>query len=296
MSFSKDLKNEIAEHHYKNPCCRRALLHGIILVKGICDEDNNIRFNIENNEYASFACKYIKEFFGVDAGICVPEKGGRCKTVKFKSKAAARFLMQIDESQDTNLLKCPACQMALVRGIYMACGRLSDPTKQFCLEFSPINRVEYILTMFENMGITLKFIMRKSEKILYTKNSTVIEDFLATAELNDAAFTVMNIKIKNGIVNRVNRIRNLEAVNISRGVDAATEQRALIEELQKRRLLSQLPEELEMTARLRLKHPDMTLSRLAMHSVPPISKSGITHRMKKIMTLGAELLEKKKKK
>ena len=102
----------------------------------------------------------------------------------------------------------------------------------------------------------------------------------------------MNVKIKKDIKNEANRIRNFETVNIARAVDAANEQYRVLKELSDRRMIAKLPEELRSTAELRLKNPSMSLYQLSINSNPPISKSGISHRMNKIMKLAKELLSK----
>ena len=103
---------------------------------------------------------------------------------------------------------------------------------------------------------------------------------------------VTDIKIANEFMNNANRLRNFDTVNISKAVDAASPQYALIKKLVENDLFNLLPEELQETAKMRLKNPDMSLNQLAIHSIPPISKSGITHRMSKIMKIGKELLTK----
>ena len=138
----------------------------------------------------------------------------------------------------------------------------------------------------------MKTITRGKENLLYTKNSNTIEDFFALAELTDATFKIINVKIANGLKNEANRLRNFDTVNISKAVAAADNQFKIINELNKRKLLNSLPEELISTAKMRLENPDMSLSQLALHSTPPISKSGITHRMSRIIRIGEELLKK----
>ena len=171
------------------------------------------------------------------------------------------------------------------------CGRASDPNKQYCLEFSIGNR-DFLKDFFEEIGLDLKYTVRKSECILYTKNSSVMEDFFAMSDLNRAAFDIMNLKINNDFINMANRQRNLDTIGIGKAVAAATPQLELIGALKERRLLSKLPDELLEMAMLRLKNPDMSLAQLARQSVPPLTKSGIKHRMDRLLKVGEELLKK----
>ena len=294
MSFSQGVKAEIITSQYKSACCRRAFLNGVISSKANV-VDGNVTFNIETAELAGFTVTLIKEIFGKDASVLAPARGGRCKSVSFESKAARNYLAEITEKETLNqTYKCRYCQMAYLRGVFFATGRVTDPAKQFCLEFSLGNRANMFLEMFLELGLDFKISNRSTEVLLYTKNSSVIEDFFSLAELNNATFAIMNIKIANDLKNNANRLRNFDTVNISKAVDAANAQTTMIKNLYKKGLLGSLPDELEQTAKLRLLHPDMSLAQLAIHSVPPISKSGITHRLSKIMELGEELLKKNK--
>ncbi len=293
MSFSSDLKAGIMSYSYKNACCRKAFLQGVFSAKAYINDSGNIIFNIETQKYAEFLSEMIKEFFGVESKILSPPRGGRCKQVLFSAKAVKNFILNIENNEELFIEKCSFCRAAFLRGTYFACGRSSDPMNQFCLEFSLGNRMNLFNDFMTSEGFEFKISNRGTEILLYTKNSAVIEDFFVAAELHEAAFNVMNVKIANELKNEANRIRNFDTVNISKAVDAASEQYILIKKLYDEKLLSSLPEELQATARLRLEHPDMSLSQLSINSVPPISKSGITHRMQKIMKLGEELLKKR---
>ena len=278
--------------NYPKACCRRSLLDGALAVKGACENGRNITLSVDGIPTAEFLGGLVKEFFGKEASISSSSVGGRCKILAFDSKAAGAYLMGLDSESKLFKPKCQYCQSAFVRGAFLCSGRLTDPNKSFCLEFSPKNRNNIICGYFNNLGIEMKQTVRRTENILYTKNSTAIEDFLALAELNDAAFEVMNLKIARALKNDANRLRNFDTVNISKAVDAANYQYTLIHSLYEKKLLNRLPEELISTAKMRLENPDMSLSQLAMHSVPPLTKSGVSHRMAKIVKLAEELLKK----
>ena len=293
MSFASELKEHIIGLQYKNSCCRRALLYGILISKGECEDNFSVGFNVDNENTAGFVSELIKQTYSKDAVVAPPKNGGRCKRVTFESKAAHKLIEDSHRSGMPIIEKCPLCHSALFRGVFIASGRLSDPAKQFCLEFSSKNGINLLSELFSNDGLELKTHTRGTEVLLYTKNSGVIEDFLAIADLQDAAFHFMNVKISNDLKNNANRHRNFDTANIMKAVNAAADQYDVINALAKRKLLDKLPEELSQTARLRLLNPDMSLAQLAIHSVPPITKSGITHRMEKILKLGRELLKNK---
>lgn len=293
MSASYEVKRAIMESQYKNQCCRRALLQGILSSKAIVDEEKRICITFEKEEQVAFFEKLVYEFYNKVPERVSLQKGGRCKRVAFESKAARNFISEIAVTEvPLYNEKCPSCTAAFCRGVFFATGRYTDPSKQFCLEFSLGNRISVIKRTFAALGFEMKQAQRKSESLLYTKNSCVIEDFFAASDLNDTAYEIMNIKIRNDFLNNANRLRNFDTVNILKAVDAATPQLLVIRELEKYELLALLPEELADTARLRLKYPDLSLTQLARISVPPLSKSGITHRMSKIIKLGKELITK----
>lgn len=290
MSFSSELKETIINSVYKSACCRRSLLLGALLAKGEA-VGADIEIKLEKTEYCNFLSHPIEEIYAKVPTVTAPPKGGRCRVMKFSSKSMASLYERINNA-GTELFspKCQSCTSAFLRGVFLACGRMTDPNKAFCLEFSLGNRYETFQACFQELGLPFKYVKRKTENILYTKNSSVIEDFFAISELVDATFTVINIKFENEQKNIANRLTNLDSGNISRAVGAAQEQYALIFELSERNMLSKLPDELRATAELRLDHPEMSMAQLAMHSIPPITKSGLSHRMNKIMKLAKELL------
>lgn len=292
MSFAYGVKEAIMKTQYKSSCCRRAFFQGVLSSKGYTDDNGNVYINLENTEMIEFVSRLVKEFFGKDVAVSSLPGGGRGKRLSFSGKSQAAFLAELADKKEFYKKKCSGCAPAFLKGVFFACGRVSDPNKQFCLEFSLGKRVELFFELFESFGFEFKTVARKKENIVYTKNSSVIEDFFASAELFDVAYIFMNTKIENEFLNNANRQRNFETVNISKAVDAANPQYTLIKKLADNDLLNYLPEELRETAKMRLNHPEMSLTRLSIHSVPPISKSGITHRMSKIMKLGKELLTK----
>ncbi len=294
MSFSSDLKLEIIADNVKNACCHRAFIHGVLFSKASI-VDGEIAFNIENDVYAEFLSKFIGEIYGKTAVIKRSEKGGRCRIVSFFSKSAAKYIEMLSNGGEPYEARCPYCFSAFLRGVFFACGRISDPQKQYLLEFSPILRPEGFTCLLAESGIEIKSSLRRGQRILYIKKSSMIEDFFALASMNNAAFRIMNVKIESELRNNANRVANCETNNIDRAVSASHKQLAVLDELYKNNLLSSLPEELERTARLRLSNRDLSIPQLAAISIPPISKSGLTHRLNKIMEIAGQMLPSIKK-
>ena len=131
---------------------------------------------------------------------------------------------------------------------------------------------------------------RGGKKTIYSRRSETIEDFFALAGMNNTVFRLLNAKINSEVRNNANRVSNCETNNISRTVEAAGRQVELIKELERRGLMGALPEDLLLTARLRVRYEDMSLSQLALAMNPPISKSGLSHRLKRITEIAEALI------
>ncbi len=294
MSFSKEQKQGILTESYKLPCCRRSFLVGILLSKGEI-RDGRIVIRTDGEESAAALLPFLSEAFGKTAAVTTPAGGGRGRELSFSSPSAERLLLgNSEEILYYPSLRCQGCRGAFFAGIFFAAGRVSDPKKQFCLEFSFGNRTKMMNSFFAETGLSPKYTERRGEKILYFKDSASIEDFFALAGMNRTAFLFMNFKIENEFRNNANRVTNCETNNIRKAVTAGAGQIAKIEELERRGLLSRLPEELDRTARLRLAYRDLSLYQLSQKFVPPITKSGLSHRLSKIVKTADELLAERK--
>lgn len=184
--------------------------------------------------------------------------------------------------------KCDMCQNCFIRGIFISHGSVTNPEKGYHLELSfrseaQRDAVLVYITNFMHHGVLPKKTKRKSMYILYYKDSGAIEDFLAYMGANKAAFEFMNSKILKDIRNDTNRVVNCETANISKSVAASQKQIMVIKELQKAGEFSKLLPELQRTAELRLEFEESSLTELGAKMEPTISKSGISHRLTKIM-------------
>ena len=290
MSFLSERKNEIIEQSYKNVCCRRAMLNGILFSKGYT-LDRRINIKIENLELAEYISNLILDIFMKNTDVSNAKNGGRCKIISFSSPAAEKYINSlVEECNEYFSEKCSLCKSSFLRGVFLSCGRITDPKKQYKLEFAPLLHHDKLMNFLFELGMTFSITQRRSEKILYSSNSTVIEDFFAAAGMNSTVFTLMNSKIENDFKNSANRIRNCETNNILKTVSASARCVRAIESLEKANLLSTLPDELELTARKRLEYRDYSLSRLAAEFTPPISKPGLSHRLNKIVEIAENLI------
>ena len=289
MSFCSEQKNEIIDSLPTQLCCKRAFLQGMLSAKGLLT-DSGIQLSVDGKKVAELIAELVREIFTKEASIATSEKGGRRQIVDFYSPAAIRYLNSFMSGGEYYHGGCASCQSWFLRGLFLVSGRASDPSKQYSLEFLvPTNR-ERIISHFEELGLNPRVSVKPRETLIYFRKSTDIEDFFALAGMNDAMYAIINEKINGELRNNVNRIINCTTSNIGKAVSASHYQIELIEQLIDKGLISQLPDELEATARLRLEHRDMSLSQLASIITPKISKPGLSHRLKRITELAKELL------
>ena len=291
MSFSHEQKSTIISSLYKSICCRRSLLLGVMLAKGEA-VDGKISIRLEKSEYAEFVSRLAQETYGNPPAISRPKGGGRVVFVSFDSKSATNYISDLDKSNLKLNFKCSACQSAFLRGVFLASGRTCDPKKEYFVEYSLGSRSELFRDYLAGLGITSGITNKRSAKALYLKDSSMIEDLFGYTGLNSAVFALIDARFSGEERKNLMRVINCETNNIQKAVNAASEQTLLIGELEEANLLSSLPDELEATARLRLKYPDYSLSQLSQVAVPAISKPGLSHRLKKICEIARQLLHK----
>lgn len=291
MSFSYEQKKTIITAAYKSACCRRSLLSGVLFAKGRAS-DGLVSIRLEKMEYADFVARLIQEIYGKFPDISRPSGGGRVVVITFGAKSARNYISNLENNELTPTFKCLNCQSAFLRGVFLASGRTCEPEKEYFVEYSLGDRTEIFANYLAGLGIVGRITRKKTGVALYFKDSSMIEDLFGYTGLNRAVFALIDARFSGEERKKLMRVINCETNNIQRTVNAASQQTLLISELEAANLLSSLPEELEATARLRLKYPDYSLSQLSQVAVPAISKPGLSHRLKKICELAKQLLHK----
>ncbi len=188
------------------------------------------------------------------------------------------------------LLESDCCRRAFLRGVFLAGGSVTDPEKRYHLELSTthlkVSRETELL--LDELGLKPKATERKGSSVLYFKQSEAIEELLTLIGAPISAMAVMSAKIEKDWRNDANRKTNCDAANVDKAVAAAQEQLAALRRLEERGLLETLPEKLRRTAELRRAHPEVTLQELAELHEPPLTKSAVNHRLRKLLALGNE--------
>lgn len=192
-----------------------------------------------------------------------------------------------------NKFKCPGCRAAYLRTVFCKYGTVTDPLKSFHLEmlFPCEDLRECIYGMLLSCGIVLKKRVYKSRYSLYLKDSGDIEDFFATLDTPSVSFEFINAKMMKEVSKDINRKTNFETANLQKTVDANAHYLKAIACLNENGLIMRLPEELRETARLRAEYDTASLAELALLHCNPISKSGVKHRLDKILSFAENYSE-----
>ena len=222
--------------------------------------------------------------------------GRKIYTLDFSSKAFSSFIVKISNGEgiaEASKFRCEDCGGAFLRGILVSLATVNDPRKGYHLEI-PISRcnadrVDSLRAFLSELGFEPKAVERQAALSLYFKSNTQIADILSYAGAMRASFEVANTYIERDIRNNENRATNFVAKNISKSVGAARRQVVAINKLIAANKLERLPSELVETALLRLENDDMSLAELALLHEPPISKSGLNNRIKKLLAEADEL-------
>ena len=173
----------------------------------------------------------------------------------------------------------------------MAGGSATDPQKRYHLELatSHLQVSRELDVLLQELGFSPKSVLRNSYHVTYFKQSEHIEDFLTLIGAPVAAMAVMSAKVEKGLRNSVNRRLNCDNANLDKAVDAAQEQLEAIRKLTAAGQMEQLSDKLQQTAAMRLEFPELALSELAEEFDPPITKSCLNHRLRKLMELSKAL-------
>lgn len=182
-----------------------------------------------------------------------------------------------------------------LRGVFLSCGRVSllKAGYHFELSLGDEEKCRILGRAITEQGMKINCSARRGVPYLYTKDSENIADLLTFMGAMQNAMEIMNVKIYKGVRSGVNRIVNCEAANLEKVADASARQRADIEFIRENCGLEKLPDELRELAALRLENPDMSLKELGALLDPPISRSGINHRLERLHKIAEQLREKR---
>ena len=319
MSYSLKVKSELMEISYESSCCMLSELSAIVHTAGslnISREGLYAEINTENETLIKRISQMFQKLFGIRAEIISEEKKVLKKhtlyTLYSPKNSSEQILnelgiisfdenhnRQINRGIDSNLILQDCCCAAYLRGAFLSCGNITVPLSGdnkkisigYHLEFvlSCCEMAEGIEALLNRFNIISKQTTRKDNYIVYIKESEGICDFLALLKASKAVLELQNIKVEREVKNNTNRQTNCIVANIDKTVDAAIKQIEAINAIEKSGGLDMLPPKLRKVAKLRQEYPDVSLETIADLTGENLTKSGINHRMRKIIKIAQEL-------
>ena len=301
MSFSSEIKDEIMKNIDLPECCTHAFAYGMLLF-GRSFNLSEISLLTDNGAVAEKYIETEKNASGVEGTLSVSQAGKY--TVDFKNDDERRNVLSSfsstgkevvqrvdrgnlsnDSGGETGEMGC--CDISFIKGAFLSCGTASDPNKSYHIEFVvPYKTLSLdLMKMLNDYGIKAKHMVRRYVNVIYIKDSESIEDLLALMGAHNAALEIINIKIYKDIRNITNRRLNFENANLTKTADAAFEQMKAIETIKDKGIYPTLSDELKHIANIRYENPDASLREIGDMCDPPLSRSAVNHRLKKLIAL-----------
>ena len=295
MSFSSDAKAELCRDFINKKCCALAEASGVLLYCSGMGPDQ-IKLVTESEAFAARLPQLFHKAFRLDFDEV--QEGGKFSFWINDPEKIAKIFEAIGYSPaesitlhvNYGLLEKDCCRLAFLRGAFLSGGSVTDPAKRYHLELTTNHHKVSRETerLLSEQGFAPKATLRNGSSILYFKQSEAIEEVLAWLGAPVAAMGVMEAKIEKEMKNKINRIVNCDNANTSKVVEAAQTQIAAIRTLREQGKYEALPEKLKETARLREQNPEANLTELASLFDPPLTKSALNHRLRKLAELAAE--------
>ena len=305
MSFSSKVKEELYRHVSTARHCQLAELAAILHFCGSIgggERGNFIQIRAENVLVVRKSFTLLQKTFNISTETKVQhEENGSAYFLKIPDQEVGKRILQSTRFLDSDgrlvsglrdpvnrmIIKNACCQIAFLRGAFLCVGSMSDPGKGYHLELvcglqPQALQLQELLAGFE---IEARIVRRKKYFVVYIKEGAGISDFLNVTEAHVALMEFENSRVVRDVRNTVNRRVNCETANIAKTVNAAARQVEDILWLQQKYGLENLPDGLRQMAQVRLEHPDAPLKELGTYLDPPVGKSGVNHRLRKLCEL-----------
>ncbi|HHT06251.1 MAG TPA: DNA-binding protein WhiA [Hydrogenispora sp.] len=309
-TYSQRTKEELARKYPTQKCCVKAELAAIVRASGSLHLRANYSYAVTVlSESAALIRKthlLLKKYFQLHGRIIVEDTGRfnrrRYRLQLIGARNVKRVLQELDilsaglnlnSAIPPSLVRTDCCRAAFLRGAFLARGSITDPQKQnYHLEITTEN---------EEFALGLNYLMNlcgfragthhRKEYIVYLKGAETIGRFISFIGAHGAFLAMEEVRVIKEMRNEVNRLVNCETANLEKSVRAGLEQVEVINELKARKLLDKLPANLQEIALLRLDHPEASLRELGELATPPLSKSAVNHRMRKLLKIAETFVD-----
>ena len=312
MSFTSKVKTELADRISNAKHCRVAEIAALISMCGkvLIDEFDNYKVLVQTD--TEVTAKKFRELlwktYHINTDVEERDKqlshSKKTYFVEIKKSEDALLVLretkimndagEVEEQLDiskSEVIKKDCCKRAYLRGAFLAAGSISDPKKSYHLEVKCINenKANQIVDILKFFGVDAKTLTRKNKYIVYLKDSEKVVDALNVMEAPIALLEVEEIRVHKEMVNKVNRQMNCDQANMNKVMDTAKRQVEDIEYIEREVGLSYLPEKLRVVAEIRLEYFDISLQEIGDMMNPPLGKSGVNHRLRKISEIAEKL-------
>jgi len=317
MSFSSEVKNELSRIEPEKKCCMLSEISGFIRVAGSISLAGLGKYNIkvvtENPAIARHYKKLLQDYFDIETKLQYGE-GYSIKQNKKDKKIS--YIINIDPQNKSEqilrecgillvkegynyisdgvydgIVRSKCCRKSYLRGAFLGSGTMANPEKSYDLEFvvaseTLANNIKHLIGTF--VDLSAKVVKRGNRYVVYMKKADYISDTLAIMGATNQVFALEEIRIKKGLVNTAKRAVNCDSANTDRTVDCAMRQIEAIGKINERAGLSSLTPELFEIASLRLENPYSSITALGEMCNPPLTKSGVNNRLKKLEKIASE--------
>ena len=313
LSFSSEVKDELSRISAERDC-ELAELAAIVRMSGSIQITGggrtiNIKITTESASTARRFIQLLKKFVEAEVEIVVLKEkmkkhnlyevtASASEMDDFLEKIGILFKKErfyIKDNIKSELIRKRCCKKAYLRGAFLGSGSISDPKGPYHLEFVAVSRVqaESLAKLINSFGLNARVAARKDAFVVYLKNGDDIRDLLGLIGASESLLKFEDIRVLKEMRNSVNRLVNCETANLNKTVDAAIRQIEMINYLKETGAYEHLPFGLKQIAELRVKHPDLSLKELGQLMTPPLGKSGVNHRLKKLEEFAEKIKSKK---
>lgn len=295
LTFASKVKGEISRNKGLIARNKKAFTYGMLLC-GKSFSASSISMTTENKHVAKLYARLIFQQIPMQTSVTTREYNGNFQQPTYAvsvddeedRKTILAFFGHQQGAYNLELLEEEQHRHAFLAGAFLSCSNISDPRKDYHLEFvlAEEQTALFLMQVLGSLSLNFKRTTRRGQQIVYCKDSKSIEELLTMVGATGAMMDVVNVKIYKDMRNKVNRVTNCETSNIEKTVSAATVQAADIRYLKKIGLFETMEPALKQTAQARLQNPDMSLRELG--ELLGVSRSGINHRLQKISLLARQ--------
>ncbi|HKK95351.1 MAG TPA: DNA-binding protein WhiA [Anaerovoracaceae bacterium] len=314
MSFSSETKNELARIIPEKKCCMLAEISGFMRVAGSLRLVGSGKFKIvvttENPAVARHYKTLIKTYYNIDSKLEIgesnsPGTSGYSYSLTIRPEDRSDLILRetgillVKEGEDYisdgiyfNNLRSKCCKKAYLRGVFLGCGSITNPSKSYQMEFITSSKrfafdLKKIITSFVDLNANI--VTRHSSYVVYIKKASYISDMLAIMKAYNSMLEFQNVMINKGIRADATRMANCDNANLDRAIMSAERQLIQIRIIEEKLGLENIPKALRDLALIRKENPDVNLTEIGELLNPPIKKSGVNKRFKKLEEIANKL-------